>query len=169
MLRTTFGTATLWIGFCNMILAEPPTEPDQLVAFQFGGPAETPHAGPAIAEKPPALLPSPPKSAVTKGSFTVWTDPQDPKPGKRYAIIVQIKVPKTVKKYPFQDLSGFIVGTDGYKQHFGGPTETGFVPVKKHTVRIKATIVPGAAQLVKDVIQIKSKLLNEEQKIEITF
>ncbi len=83
--------------------------------------------------------------------------------------MVQIKVPRSLKRYPLRDLSGFIVGTDGYKQRFGGPTETGHVPVKNHTVRLKATIVPGAAQLVKDVIEIKSKMLKEEQKIEITF
>ncbi len=110
-----------------------------------------------------------PARVFTKGSFTVWTEPNDPKPGERYNIIVEIKLDKNVKRYPLRDLSGFVVGTDGYKQNFGGPTEAGYVDVKNNRARLQATTVPGASQLVKDVITVKSKILEEKQEIEIIF
>ncbi len=110
-----------------------------------------------------------PSRVFTKGSFTVWTEPNDPKPSERYAIIIEVKLDKNTKRYPLRDLSGFVVGTDGYKQHFGGPTEAGYVPVKNNRARLQATIVPGAAQLVKDTITVESKLLEEKQEIEIIF
>ena len=52
--------------------------------------------------------------AVTKGSFTAWTVPKDPKPGQDYKIVIQIKVPETVKRYRIADLSGRVIGTDKY-------------------------------------------------------
>ena len=73
------------------------------------------------------------------------------------------------KRYPLRDLKGFVVGTDGYKQHFGGPTEAGYVDVKNNRARLQATVVPGASQLVKDVITVESKILEEKQEIEIIF
>lgn len=120
---------------------------------------------PAIAEKP---CNSVPKSAITKGRFTVWTDPEDPEPAQRYRIVIEVKVSEKLEKYPRCDLSGSILGTDGYVQNFGGPTEHGFYAVKDQKVRLHVA-VPGASPLVKDVIQVKSKRLDEEQRIELEF
>lgn len=110
-----------------------------------------------------------PSQAVTKGSFTVWTEPEDPRPGEKYVIMIQIKLKNSVKKYPRRDLKGKVVGTDNYMDHFGGPTESGYEEVKNNTVTLRACEVPGAQQLVKDVITVESKLLNEKQTIELVF
>lgn len=126
---------------------------------------------PAVAEKP-ALCQgvwAVPESAVTEGSFTAWTEPRNPRPGEKYTIIVQVKGLKGLEKFPICDLSGTVTGTDGYKDYFGGPSQEGFMPIKDQTVRLPVLTVPGAAQLVKDVIHINSKLLNEKQQLEIRF
>ncbi len=41
-----------------------------------------------------------PNQAVTKGSFTVWTVPEDPRPGEKYVIMIQIKLKNNVKHTP---------------------------------------------------------------------
>jgi hypothetical protein len=108
-----------------------------------------------------------PESAITKGSFTVWTEPEDPKPRQRYFIVIQVKLPASVKQYRLRDLSGDVRGTDRfYKQiRYSGTERKG---VKDGVVQIQVAI-PGGEQLVKDTIRIKSELLKEEQTIEIVF
>jgi len=108
-----------------------------------------------------------PESAVTQGSFTVWTEPEDPAPRVAYKIIIQVKLPRTVKQYRMSDLTGMVTGTDQYKKpiKYGAKDRKG---VKDGVVQLEIPI-PGAAELVKDVIEIRSKLLNEEQRIEIVF
>lgn len=108
-----------------------------------------------------------PESAVTRGSFTVWTEPKDPKPRSKYEIIIQVKLPANVKQYRLRDLTGMVVGTDGYRKQikFKSTERKG---VKDGVVQI-AISIPGAAQLVKDTIQIRSQVLDEEQTIEIVF
>ncbi len=110
-----------------------------------------------------------PEQAVTKGSFTVWTEPADPEPGQDYVIKIQIKLNRKMKRYPRRDLKGKVVGTDGYVDHFGGPTEPGYLPVEGDTVRYDALEVPSASKLIKDVITVESKILNEKQTIELVF
>ncbi len=110
-----------------------------------------------------------PKQAVTKGSFTVWTVPEDPAPGQQYVIMIRVKLNDRVKRYPRSDMAGNILGTDGYKNYFGGPTEPGYLPINENSVQVQACIVPGASQLVKDVITVESKILKEKQVIEIVF
>ncbi len=112
-----------------------------------------------------------PKSgrAVTKGSFTAWTEPEDPIPNKDYLIIIQIKLPAKMKlnRYPLKDLSGKLVGTDGYEQQI--PEDPArYLPIKEGRMQLVVT-VPGAAKLVKDRIEIKSNLLKEQQTLEIEF
>ncbi len=114
--------------------------------------------------------------AVTKGSFTAWTDPKDPEPGRIYRIIIQVKLParKKIRHYYLRDLFGEVVGTDGYRQNIpaGDPRKNKKsrkrLEVIKNTVQYSVT-VPGAARLVKDTIKIRSKLLKEEQTLEIVF
>ena len=110
-----------------------------------------------------------PKSgkAITKGSFTVWTVPQDPAPGQNYLIIIQVKLPKKITRYRRSDLKGTVVGTDGYKQYIPG-VRRGYLPVKENKVQL-AIFVPAAASLVRDKIEVRSKILKEKQSLEIEF
>jgi hypothetical protein len=64
-----------------------------------------------------------PKNAVTKGSFTAWTVPEDPEPGQDYVIVIEIKLPEKVRRYPLKDLSGMVVGTDGWRQAIPGKSQ----------------------------------------------
>lgn len=126
--------------------------------------------------------------AVSAGSFTAWTVPEDPKPGQDYMIVIRVKVPDGVRTYRVSDLSGQIVGTDGYVLNVpidSNPSRSDrtkteragrLVPVKsrdrlrvvKGHVQLMVD-VPGAASLTRDSIQLKSKMLKEEQKLEIVF
>ena len=112
-------------------------------------------------------------NAVTKGSFTAWTDPADPKPREDYLLVILIRVPDSVRKYTREDLSGFLTGDDGYETPIGNFTGKGFPKQfygqfddKAHRLVIR---VPGAAAKVQDTIQIRSKILREEQTLEIVF
>lgn len=112
-----------------------------------------------------------PTFAVTKGSFSIWTDPRDPRPGQNYHIMVAVKLPDHIKTYPSTDLTGTVVGTDGYTLAIATAvkrTSPPKVKVKNHLVTFKL-FVPGASRLVRDTIEVSSKLLKEKQKIEIEF
>ena len=108
-----------------------------------------------------------PGHAQTKGSFTAWADPRDPKPGQKYDIVIQVRLPSSVKKFRAADLTGRVIGTDGYKQpiHFEPTVQ---LDVEEGAVEIRIT-VPGAAQKVRDTIRVESKLLREKQTFEIEF
>jgi hypothetical protein len=105
--------------------------------------------------------------AVIKGNFAAWTVPQDPKPKESYKIVIQIKLPKTVKNYALSDLSGIVEGTDQYKQPIPQNVR-GFLPVVDHQTQLVVE-VPGAEALVKDTIVIRSRVLRESQTLEIVF
>ena len=143
-----------------------------------------------------------PDNAVVAGSFSAWTTPtfghpdrgeyyarrfgepdpeagDSPRPGQPYYITIQIRVPEGRRRFPIRDLTGVIIGTDGYEQRLpehtyvldqnGRPTRARTtVPVVDDVVQIMV-FVPGARELVKDTIEISSKLLNEEQEMEILF
>lgn len=90
-------------------------------------------------------------------------------PRRNYTIMVQIALNGKIKNYLRRDLSGSIQGTDGYRDNFGGPTESGDVPIQGNAVRLAACVVPGPNLLVKDVVTLESKLLQEKQVLEIVF
>ncbi len=106
-------------------------------------------------------------NVVRQGNFIAWTEPQDPAPGQIYTIILQINLPKRVLSYRSSDLSGMVEGTDHYRQELPGNLPK-YLPVKKNSVQLEIP-VPGASELVEDKIQIRSKLLNEEQILKIVF
>lgn len=108
-----------------------------------------------------------PKNAVTKGSFTAWTEPDDPEPGQDYTIVIEVKLPEKVQKYPLKDLSGIVIGTDGWRQPIPG-TNQGLARVKEQKARLEFR-VPGAPRLVRDTVQIRSRILKEEQTLDIVF
>lgn len=111
----------------------------------------------------------PGKNAVVKGSFTAWTVPEDPEPGEDYKIFIRVKLPDRIKNdYPLRDLSGLVIGTDGYRQMIPGPRKPKYAKVKRGYAQFDVT-VPGAYRLVKDKIIVRSKMLEEEQLLEIVF
>ncbi len=112
-------------------------------------------------------------NAVTKGSFTAWTVPADPKPREDYLVVILVRVPDRIRKYSKEDLSGFLEGDDGYESPIGDFTGKGF-PKQfygqfDNGARRLVIRVPGAAAKVRDTIQIRSKILREEQTLEIVF
>ncbi len=111
-----------------------------------------------------------PSYAVTKGSFSAWTEPKDPEPLKAYIIRIVVHLPgdwEKPAKFRMKDISGMVIGTDGYKQAIRfKPTQT--VLVQDGAVQIDIP-VPGARKLVRDTIRIESKLLKEKQVIQLVF
>lgn len=115
----------------------------------------------------PGKIDGAPADAVTKGSFTVWTEPNDPKPYEDYDIVIAVRLPTTVTSYSLGDLDGRLDGTDGYRQIIreGHDLRLDFKP---GDARIRVP-VPGSYSMVQDSISIRSTLLNESQEIKITF
>ena len=124
--------------------------------------------------------------AVTKGSFTAWTDPANPSPGQNYLIVVEIRLPDDVQRYRLTDLNGDVTGTDQYKQKIpfdrnapmasAASTPEGLKVIRGseslEVVNNKVQLVikvPGASRLVKDTIRIRSRRLREEQELELVF
>ena len=124
---------------------------------------------------------------VRKGSFTVWTVPEDPEPtDKFYVIVIQIKLPGNVRRYRVSDLDGIVIGTDRYRQvlpwdrsnpDFAKTMRNGklvvvhsrsFLPIKDHQVQL-LIYVPPAEKLVRDRIEIRSRVLKEQHTLEIVF
>ena len=108
-----------------------------------------------------------PGHAQTKGSFTAWADPRDPKPDENYHIVIQVRLPSGVKKYRAADLTGRVIGTDGYRQPIRfDPTEQ--TDVEEGVVELRI-FVPGGARKVRDTVKVESKVLREKQTFEIEF
>lgn len=125
--------------------------------------------------------------AVTKGSFTAFTIPANPKPRQSYTIVIEIRVANDVKKFRVSDLTGQVRGSDGYVQKLpfdsrtpsasGYPSENDTIKTLDNSTvldvvnnRVQLVIkVPGAAQLVKDEIRIHSKKLREAQVLKLVF
>jgi len=124
---------------------------------------------------------------VSKGSFSAWTVPEDLEPRKDYMIVIRIRLPEKTRLYRISDLSGKVEGSDFYVQHLPfdpnrkdlvARTERGGQIVKlrssdrlrviKNHVQIMIP-VKGAASLVRDTIQVKSRMLKEDQQLEIVF
>lgn len=129
-------------------------------------PASPPVPSPSQAGLPGAAM-AKPKRAITKGSFSVWTVPENPAPRQNYVVFIQLNVPSHAKTYDMSDLSGSIIGTDGFEHHVSY--------AKGHRIQVQDGIVqisvpiPGAKRLVRDEIRVKSEFLKEQQKIDIVF
>ena len=108
-----------------------------------------------------------PGHAQTKGSFSAWADPRDPKPDQDYEIVIQIKLPGDVKKLRGSDITGNVIGTDSYRQAIRFKPND-LLPVVGGMVQLRVP-VPGAHRLVRDTIRIESKILREKQVFEIEF
>lgn len=139
-----------------------------------------------------------PENAVKVGNFSVWCWPilasgidgktvhgtpgEFPKVRQDYSIVIRIKVPDYKTYARISDFSGRVVGTDGYTQRI--PDDAYFfrlngdlikarpsykIPVVDGTVEILIR-VPGASFAeVRDTIRVYSRILDEEQEIELVF
>lgn len=124
--------------------------------------------------------------AITRGSFTAWTEPAHPAPSQNYLIIIQIRLPNDVTRYRLSDLAGQVEGTDNYRQSIpydkdapmasGVSTPDGLRLVKTSEIvdvvdnKVQLAIrVPGASRLVRDTIRIRSKRLKESQELILVF
>ena len=126
--------------------------------------------------------------AVTKGSFTAFTIPANPKPREIYSIVIEIRLPDDVKEFRVSDLVGEVRGSDKYVQKIpydkdspyaaGYPVENAGIKVLDNSTILKVeknrvqiiVKVPGAEKrLVKDVIKIRSRKLKEEQELTLVF
>lgn len=108
-----------------------------------------------------------PSFAVSKGSFSAWTEPRDPEPNRQYVIVIQVRLPTNIREYRGSDLTGKVIGTDAYKQIIKYRTTDKF-PVKEGAVEFRIP-VPGGSTRVRDTIQVESRLLREKQTLKIEF
>lgn len=119
------------------------------------------------------VVPPVPEKVVKKGSFSVFTIPVDPEPGKSYDIVITVDLSSAdeISNYKQSDLTGSIMGTDGFMYGLGsnldGIETFNFMPEKLQAV-LKITI-PGAIKNTKDTVKINSSLLEESQTIELVF
>jgi hypothetical protein len=106
---------------------------------------------------------------------------ESPLEGEVYWIVIRIKLPANRATYTLSDLSGSVIGTDKYKQvipegvfvltkdgRLEKPPRHGKLDVKNRSIDIVMR-VPGAERLVKDTIELKSKLLSETQRMTLEF
>ena len=124
---------------------------------------------------------------VSKGSFSAWTVPEDPEPRKDYMIVIRIKLPEKTRLYRISDLSGTVQGSDDYSQYlpfdpekpdYGARTErSGQIVKLRSSSRLRViknhvqVMIPvkGGDTLVRDTIHVRSRMLKEDQKLEIEF
>ena len=114
----------------------------------------------------------PPPNAVSQGSFTVWANPAYPAPHQDYLLYTRVALPADTSSYTANDISGRLIGTDGFAINIGGARNPfgsfSFFP-ENHSAVI-TTKVPGAATAgIKDRIQVASRLLGESQTLLLVF
>lgn len=125
-------------------------------------------------------LPAGGKNAVRQGSFSAWTVPEDPKVGQDYIIVIEVQLPEGTERYTRADLAGQLEGTDGYRVMIPDGKEwngLGWMrPRRSPAFRREGSkarmvfFIRGAHQaLVRDTISVHSRLLDETQKLQITF
>jgi hypothetical protein len=115
--------------------------------------------------EPPA--PQLPSHAVTSGRFSAWTEPESPQPGQPYRIIVLVRLPARIQRYYSSDLTGTVIGADGYRKHIRG-SSSDELPLVNHTARIAIPIV-GAERGWKDTIVVQSRILRERRVLELIY
>jgi len=157
----------------EVIPLTPPTAPpgSEVPTAETGGslePTEEPaQSAPAESDQPHEPRPEPPPHAITDGNFSVWTEPEIPIPGEAYSIHIQIRLPDEIEEYPRSDLSGMLIGSDGYRKpfdHFGAE----LVPIIQHTVEIVIPVV-GAQRPVGDVVILRSRLLKSQKVLKLRY
>ena len=136
-----------------------------------------------------------PKNAVQAGSFAAWWIPkverygekvepgQLPRVGQDYRIFVQIRVPEDRKVLKVSDLSGEIVGTDGYRQLIPDRAwvmdddgklvraagARSYLHAHDGAVEIVFKVQGAGKAGIRDTISIRSRILDEEQTLTLEF
>lgn len=111
-----------------------------------------------------------PTHAIQKGSFAVWTLPEDPYPGQDYVIVIAIDLPEGTIQYNRSDITGSVFGTDGFVHRVGIGADRYDEQFSFDGKNAQLSIdIPGAENLVRDSIQVRSQILSEEQQLEIVF
>lgn len=135
------------------------------------GASQTPRADAPAPNSAPIPQTPVPQQAVTQGSFTVWANPPNPVEGQPYNVHMRVKLPNNVSQYNRNDLSGTLVGTDGYFQPINGIFSFiqpfYFVPGTGYAELVMR--IPGAKRGVNDTLKVTSKLINESQNISVWF
>jgi hypothetical protein len=108
-----------------------------------------------------------PPHAVTSGRFSAWTEPASPQPGQPYVIIVLVRLPARVKRYYSTDLTGTVIGSDGYRKSIRGSRREE-LPLTNHTARIVIPIV-GSEHGKKDTIVVQSRMLRERRVLQLVY
>jgi hypothetical protein len=139
-----------------------------------------------------------PRNAVRAGNFSVWPWPitgsdvrgqiahglpgEAPKVFQDYHIVIRLRVPKGRRTVNLSDFSGEVVGTDQYYQKI--PQDAWFFNASGDLIRARTgrslPVIDGTAELlirvpgastpaIQDSITVYSRLLDEEQKIQLTF
>ncbi|WP_154935164.1 hypothetical protein [Gimesia maris] len=129
-------------------------------------------------------------NAVTVGSFTAWTVPKDPDLNEDYLIIIQVKLPDSYKstRYRASDLSGLVLGTDDHRQAIPWdsrwlnstftpntlgdirPVDKGdYLPLKNRVAQLIVKVPGSKIPATRDTIKIRSRVLKENQTLEIVF
>lgn len=125
----------------------------------------------------PVQAPKPPKkaecgSSVQKaGSFEIWTEPLCPKQFETYTVVIRVVLrPELVDGYDaISDLSGSVVGSDGFAKSFG--PGTGSVTSFESSPdggTFRFSLYAGA-QIVNDTVQVTSRALLENQSVIINY
>lgn len=129
-------------------------------------------------------------NAVTVGSFTAWTVPKDPDLNEDYLIIIQVKLPASYNstRYRASDLSGLVLGTDDHRQAIPWdskwlnstftpnavgdirPVDKGdYLPLKNRVAQLIVKVPGSKIPATRDTIRIRSRVLKEDQTLEIVF
>ena len=149
----------------------PPNKPEPQV--QPPVPAKKPKPTNTAVKKEPTFPESLPERAVVKGSFAVFTVPEEPKTRQDYDIHIVVTLPSDdmiTSKFGRQDLSGNIRGTDSFSYEIGkAPFLERFVYEPGSDSAELIVNIPGGQRFVRDTIQISSSILNENQEISIVF
>lgn len=115
----------------------------------------------------PPTVRLPPSRAKIVGAFSAWTEPEYPSPGEPYVIVIQVTLPERIKRYTSSDLSGVIMGADGYRKFIRG-SNAEQLSIIEHTARIRVPVI-GAERGRKDSIVIQSRILRQRQLIELNY
>lgn len=109
--------------------------------------------------------PDTPKHAVTQGRFTVWTEPHPIVPGRKFEVVIQVRIPPHKSSYNATDLSGMVAGSDGYKNVIQFKQGSA-IPVINGQATLR-WLIPGAHKGVRTFIRLESKSLNEKQTFDV--
>ena len=97
----------------------------------------------------------------SKGGFMGGPNGHGPAPPKP-------DTPEAAATYTVADLTGTVIGTDGYERAIGLIEDEDAFTTDGQTARLQLG-VPGAQAMIRDVVTVSSKLLAERQEIEILF